>query len=210
MTKNFSLTFSTFLFAWLFTACTVTNDPIQITQQGIGPIKLGMNTNDLPAQINGLYDEIAIDHQDGFYDELEDEEFPPMDIYSFLLHGNVMFTTTLPTGQTTITQLTAISPILSYNGVHPGLACQKVLAAGAKLYSGGSIETCWFLCCFQFPDINNIRILFKPFGEHSAFTEKGYAKFIKEIEWQQRDDVYPEDFNEDAIISEIQISSTEE
>lgn len=194
--------------AWLFTCCA-SNDSLQITPQGIGPIKLGMNINDLPTQINGLYDEIAIEHQDGFHDELDGEEYPPMDIYSFRLHGNTMFTTKLPAGQTIITQLTAVSPSLSYNSIHPGLSCQETLAAGAKLYSGGDIETCWFFCCFQFPDTDNIRILFDLFGEHPAFTEKGYMKFFEGIEWQRRDNIYLEDFNEDAAISEIQILTKE-
>lgn len=133
----------------LATACS-NESPNNIHPKGIGPVKVGMSIEELPASIEGLYDEIVKIDVDAYYDEFEGDYVPARDQYQFNKDGAIAFSTECPDGETVIPFLDAFSPELSYEGLHPGMSCKEALNTNAKLLAGGYPESCEFACLWGF------------------------------------------------------------
>lgn len=157
----------------LTTACT--NEPEGfIHSKGIGPVKIGMSIAELPAQVEGLYDEIQKIDEEGYFDEFMGEEIPPRDKYLFKKMGEVIFMTECEDGETQIEYLEALSPMLSHRGVCPGMSCKEVLQTEAKLHAGGYPESCEFVCCWRFPEPS-----IEAWGEGTVLSNSGISYFTK-------------------------------
>lgn len=201
------LLFST-LSVLLLTAYTSNTTPANgITPEGVGIIKVGMNLSKVPESVENLYDHIEIVTTPESYNEMDDETIPAYDTYYFMLDGEKMFHT-VPNGDGTIPYLSVTSDKLSYKGISPNMSCREVLTSDAKLIAWGPYGSCEFFCCYRM-DVSNIEIVFPLSGEGS-FSQQGYEKLCKNTNFKENSyyelDLVPEDFREDATISEIIIT----
>ena len=81
------------LAALLVSSCSSSPEVYNITPEGVGPIKIGMNIKDVPEAIEGLYDHIEVVTTPESYDEMNDETIPAFDTYYFMLGEEKMFST---------------------------------------------------------------------------------------------------------------------
>lgn len=189
----------------LATACSHKSSN-NIHPTGIGPVKIGMSIEALPASVEGLYDEIVKIDVEAYFDEFEGENIPACDQYLFKKDGETAFSTECPDGETVITFLDALSPKLSYDGVHPGMSCKKALYTKAKFFAGGYPESCEFACLWGF-DTPSIQA----WCTGSILSQSGidYFRQMSEQELyngqEPRKDFKAEYFDDEASISMIQI-----
>ncbi len=101
------------------TACNAQSDVFEVTRDGIGPIKLGMDPATLPASVEGLYDKIEISYD--FYDAMEE-------IYCFMLNGEIVMQSPL-----TLSYLEIYHPKAAYEGIRVGISAYEAAKSGAEL-----------------------------------------------------------------------------
>ena len=194
------------LSALLLTACATNTTPTnEITPEGIGVIKVGMNLSEVPGSVENLYNNIAVVTTPESYNEMDDETIPAYNTVHFMLDGEEMFHT-IPDNDGTITHLTVTTDKLSYMGISPKMSCREVLASDAKLVAWGPYGSCEFYCSYH-TDVSNIEIIF-PLNGEGAFSQQGYEKLCNigyKEGWYELN-LEPEDFREDVSISEIIIS----
>ena len=198
------------LAALLVSSCSSSPEVYNITPEGVGPIKIGMNIKDVPEAIECLYDHIEVVTTPESYDEMNDETIPAFDTYYFMLGEEKMFSTD-PSTDGVISFIKTFSPKLSYNGVYAGMSCREVLASQkAKLTAWGTYASCEFYCCFS-SDVPNIEFVV-PLNNGGFFTDGSYDKVFN-LSMKMSGDSYesyelniaPEDIREEATITEVQI-----
>lgn len=198
------------LVALLISSCSSTPESYNITPEGVGPIKIGMNIKDVPSVVEGLYDHIEVVTTPESYDEMNDETIPAYDTYNFMLGAETMFCT-VPSSEGVISCIRSVSPTLSYNGIYAGMSCREVLVSQkAKLTAWGTYASGEFYCCFS-SDVPNIEFIV-PLNNGGFFSDSSFDKLLK-LSIENSGDSYesyelniaPEDIREDATITEIQI-----
>ncbi len=107
----------------------------KITEDGLDVIKLGMNINDLPESIEGLYDELVVEHQEA--DDFMGTD--AYDYYSFKLNGKEVIKT-----DKDVSHLSISHPEAYLNGIHPGMSAYEAAKNGAEFVVYGSFESCEF------------------------------------------------------------------
>jgi len=191
--------------ALLLSACGGSPSSSAITPEGIGPVRLGAIITDLPRQCDGLYDAIDLEHYDGYYDEMNDEEVPAGDIFLFKKEGCTLFQTSIPENERQIKWLYVISPELSYKGVRVGMSIADALKAGARFYSAGSFASCEFYSCFQVDDSGIVFDYENDEMGEDAFSPAGYRKLEELPSVAGYSDMTADDFDPRTVISGIRL-----
>jgi len=189
-----------------FAACGGADRNTELTPEGIGPVRLGMPIADLPAQVEGLYDTIEIEHVPEGFDDLEYEPIPAYDIYRFQLNGETMFETSFGEGATSLSHLDVVSPRIDYKGIHAGMPIAEALAAGAKCYAAGEFGG-YGPYFHSYLKIDGTPIVFSfHYLNGKGFTERFGQKLMERgIIEAGTLDVTGKDFQKDAVIESIQI-----
>lgn len=190
-------------FAALLFAFSSNAQTFEITTKGVGEIEVGMNMDDVPASVKGLYDHIKIVTTPESYNEMDDETIPAYDTYYFMQGMEKVFYT-VPNEDGVIPYISVTSKRLSYKGVRPQMSCREVLATKAKLIAGGTYGSCEFFCYFSFGD-PNVNIWFE-----GSFSQQGENKMFNSIANDTGERVLKlnaADFMADAKIKEIVIQT---
>lgn len=205
--KNRLYALAALVTALALAACGGADRSAELTPEGIGPVRLGMRLCEVPAQAEGWYDAIAVEHTDESYDEMEDETIPAFDTYLFLLNGETMFLTRSREGdEAAIEYLEAVSPRIGYKGIRPGMTVADALAAGAECHAAGEFGgyADYFMAYLKVDDSS----VYGSFDylNGCGFTEEYGLKLTKRgVIDREILDVTGADFRPDAVVESLTI-----
>lgn len=205
--KNTLYALTAIVTAFALAACGGGHRLGELDPEGIGPVRLGMQIGEVPPQVEGWYDAIEVEHTDKSYDDLECETIPAFDTYRFLLNGETMFKTSFQGGATTIDYLTALSPRISYKGIHPGMTVADALAAGAKCHAIGEFGGyAGYFSAYLAIDETGVTFLFDYLNGH-GFTQR-FGQELADRGFIEEGilDVTGDDFRPDAVVESISIN----
>ena len=121
------------------------SESINITSEGVGPVKIGMTASQLPVSVDGLYDKIV-------------EENSDMVLYSFYLNGETVMTTNGDGSIAIIEVFPALQNVSTDDGVHPGMTAADFKGkSGWKQTSEETFEKDGVTVYLQFDEITNMQ-----------------------------------------------------